>query len=518
MHVRSLLVAAALYGAAAAVPSAAQVLSSNLLYYAIQPCRILDTRLAGGMLGPGTMRTVNVVGLTNYSAQGGFAGDCHIPGWSTSGTSVPQVQAFVVNIVAVGAMGAGDLRAWPSDQARPTASVLNFAAQQAAGGLNVANGVILPVRQDMQGNDITLQADTAATHVVADVVGYFSAETNATDGNLFIGWQAGQISDASGGIFNVGLGDYVLAANTSGCHDVAIGRTAMSANTSGSYDVAVGYNVMGTANSGDNNTAVGAEALQGSVSAAGNTAIGAQALSATTSGAGNIAVGFQAGTSNAGGASNNIDIGSAGGGTDSGTIRIGSGSQTQTFIAGIRGATTGSNNAVAVLIDGNGQLGTMSSSLAVKEDVHDMADASRRVLDLHPVTFRYKQPFDGGDKPVQYGLIAEEVATVFPELVVYDRQGKPETVKYHVLPALLLNELQRQARQMRDERDDLTRQMAEQRGLAEQASSRADRVEQLLAAQQQEIAALRGELRALAEQAAARDEGNADKAGAAARP
>jgi hypothetical protein len=515
MRHRSWLVAAALFGAAS-VPSAAQVLSSNLLYYAIQPCRILDTRLAGGMLNPGTMRMVNVVGMTNYSSQGGFAGDCHIPGWSTSGTSVPQVQAFVVNVIAVGAMGAGDLRAWPTDQARPNASVLNFAEQEAAGGLNVANGVIIPVRQDMQGNDITIQADSAATHVVADVVGYFSAETNATDGNLFIGVQAGRISDASGGIFNVGLGDMVLAANTSGCHDVAIGRTAMSANTSGSYDVAVGFDVMGTATSGDNNTAVGAEALEGSVSAAGNTAIGAQALAATTSGAGNIAVGFQAGTGNAGGASNNIDIGSAGGGADNGTIRIGSGAQTQAFLAGVRGVATGSNDAVAVLVDSNGQLGTMNSSLALKEDVHDMADASRRVLDLHPVSFRFKQPFAGGAKPVQYGLIAEEVAAVFPELVAYDRQGKPESVKYHVLPALLLNELQRQARQLRDERDDLARQMAEQRGRSERESSRADRVEQLLAAQQAEIAALRGELRALAEQQAAAHPAGA--AGAAVRP
>lgn len=516
MRHRSWLVAAALFGAAAAVPSSAQVLSSNLLYTAIQPCRILDTRLAGGILNPGSMRPINVVGMTDYSSQGGFAGDCHIPGWSTSGTSVPQVQAIVVNLIAVGAMGPGDLRAWPTDQSRPNASVINFADQAAGGGLNLANGVVIPVRQAAQGNDITLQADSAATHVVADVVGYFSAETNATDGNLFIGVQAGQISDASGGIFNVGLGDMVLAANTSGCHDVAIGRTAMSANTSGSYDVAVGFNVMGTATSGDNNTAVGAEALEGSVSAAGNTALGAQALAATTSGAGNIAVGFQAGTGNAGGASNNIDIGSAGGAADNGTIRIGSGAQTQAFLAGVRGVSTGSSDGVAVLIDSNGQLGTMNSSLTLKEDVHDMADASRRVLDLHPVTFRFKQPFAGGDKPVQYGLIAEEVAAVFPELVAYDRQGKPESVKYHVLPALLLNELQRQARQLRDDRDGLERQMAEQRDRTEQASSRADRVEQLLAAQQAEIAALRGELRALQErQAAARDAG---AAGAAAKP
>ncbi|MDH3821519.1 MAG: tail fiber domain-containing protein, partial [Gammaproteobacteria bacterium] len=129
------------------------------------------------------------------------------------------------------------------------------------------------------------------------------------------------------------------------------------------------------------------------------------------------------------------------------TTRIGE-FQTRAFIAGIRGVTTGANDAVAVFIDSNGQLGTVSSSLRYKEDVSDMGAASGRLMDLNPVTFRYKDTYANGDKPLQYGLIAEEVAKVFPDLVVFNDKGQPETVKYRLLSILLLNELQKQNEQL----------------------------------------------------------------------
>ena len=100
---------------------------------------------------------------------------------------------------------------------------------------------------------------------------------------------------------------------------------------------------------------------------------------------------------------------------------------------------------VAVLIDSDGQLGTISSSRRYKQDIEDMADASAALNDLRAVTFRYKQAFDDGSKPIQFGLIAEEVAEVFPELVVFGEDGQPETVKYHLLSSLLLNEFQKLA-------------------------------------------------------------------------
>jgi hypothetical protein len=499
MRPRLLLTVAA---CCAAAPSSAQLLAPNLLYNAIQPCRVLDTRSGGGILNAGSSRGVNIVGLTNYSAQGGFAGDCHIPGFSSGTPAVPRVQAIVVNLIAVGAAGAGDLRAWPTDQAPPNTSVLNYADQSANHGLNLANAVVLPVRQDAPGNDITIAADVAATHVVADVTGYFASETDANGGNLFIGLNAGKITEQSGGTFNVGIGEQVLALNTSGCHDVAVGRTAMAHNGGGSYDVAIGFDAMVNHTSGDYNVAVGAEALDNSSIGAYNTAVGAQALTATTSGSNNIAVGYWAGISNAAAASNNIDIGNNGNGADSGVIRIGSG-QSSAFMAGVRGVKTGNNDASAVVIDSSGQLGTINSSREVKEDIRDMARASQRILDLHPVTFRYRQAFADGGKPVQFGLVAEEVAAVFPELVAYNQAGKPETVKYHVLPALLLNELQRQERELQSQKLALEKRLLEEQLETEGARRRADRFEQELAAQRGEIAALRSVLAALVERSTA---------------
>jgi hypothetical protein len=131
--------------------------------------------------------------------------------------------------------------------------------------------------------------------------------------------------------------------------------------------------------------------------------------------------------------------------TDNGVIRIGtSGTQGSFFAAGISGVTTGLNNAVPVVIDSNGQLGTISSSRRFKEDIHDMGEASEGLMRLRPVTFRYQKAFADGSKPLQYGLVAEEVAEVYPDLVTHSADGQIETVKYQVLDSMLLNEVQKQ--------------------------------------------------------------------------
>jgi hypothetical protein len=159
----------------------------------------------------------------------------------------------------------------------------------------------------------------------------------------------------------------------------------------------------------------------------------------------NIMVGFNAG-SNLTADSNNIEIGSTGVTGDSGVIRIGtSGSQGKAFITGIRGVTTG-GSAVTVVIDSNGQLGTVSSSRRFKEDIHDMGEASDGLMRLRPVTYRYRQAMADGSKPLEFGLIAEEVDEVYPELVARNRDGQIETVQYYKLDAMLLNELQKQRR------------------------------------------------------------------------
>ena len=126
--------------------------------------------------------------------------------------------------------------------------------------------------------------------------------------------------------------------------------------------------------------------------------------------------------------------------------------QMQAFLAGVRGTTTGVADAIPVLVDSAGQLGTLSSSRRFKEEIADMGDETERLLALRPVTFRMKPEVQSGARPTEYSLIAEEVAEVFPDLVVRDEQGKPWTVKYHLLSSMLLNEFQEQARELDDVR------------------------------------------------------------------
>jgi hypothetical protein len=184
------------------------------------------------------------------------------------------------------------------------------------------------------------------------------------------------------------------------------------------------------------------------LSGSGNVAIGFDSLPNAT-GQDNIAIGFAAGSGIING-NFNIDIGSNGSNLDEAVTRIGGGTlnpTNRTFIAGISGVTTGLPG-TAVVIDANGQLGTISSSRRYKEDFEPMASASDRLLQLRPVQFKYKKPNANGEKPIQYGLIAEEVAEVLPELVVNNKDGQPETVAYHLLPAMLLNELQKEHGQL----------------------------------------------------------------------
>src|SRR4030095_12854937 len=129
---------------------------------------------------------------------------------------------------------------------------------------------------------------------------------------------------------------------------------------------------------------------------------------------------------------------------------------------------------VNVLIDGNGQLGTINSSRRFKEDIRDMGGASTGLLKLRPVTFRYKEPYADGSRPLDYGLIAEEVGEVYPDLVVKSADGEVETVQYHKLTPMLLNEVQKQHEQLRQQRDDFEKQAESVRALKEQISREQD--------------------------------------------
>ena len=152
--------------------------------------------------------------------------------------------------------------------------------------------------------------------------------------------------------------------------------------------------------------------------------------------------------------SNNIDIGNAGAAGESNTIRIGTaGTQTSTFVAGVRGVLVASAQSVG--ISPSGQLGVRASSARFKEAIKPMDKASEAILDLKPVTFRYKKELDPKGAP-QFGLVAEEVAKVDPDLVMMEDQGKPFTVRYDEVNAMLLNEFLKQHRTVQEQGASIT--------------------------------------------------------------
>jgi len=241
-----------------------------------------------------------------------------------------------------------------------------------------------------------------------------------------------------------------------GNDNTAIGFQALANNTIGESNTATGEQALQSNTTGNNNTAVGTIAMLANTTGIQNTAVGQQALQSNTTGNGNIALGFTAGQSTAG--DFNIDIGNLGT-SESGTIRIGRGIHTRTFIAAIRGVTTGNNNAIPVLIDSTGQLGTVSSSRRFKKEIKPMDSASEAILALKPVTFHYKS--DKTSRP-EFGLIAEEVAEVSPELVVRDENGEIYTVRYDAVNAMLLNEFLKEHRKVGQLKKNFESKLAKQ--------------------------------------------------------
>jgi hypothetical protein len=212
---------------------------------------------------------------------------------------------------------------------------------------------------------------------------------------------------------------------------------------------------------GQNNNAMGYGALLHNTTGSDNSGQGYFALANNTAGSLNIGLGYKAGANLTSG-NWNIYVGNPGGtGVESGNIRIGDPAHhSRTYLAGVSGVTTGLAGA-AVVVDANGQLGTVSSSRRYKQDIRPMQDASERLFQLRPVTFRYRQANARGERPLQYGLIAEEVAEVMPELAVPGKDGTPDTVAYHLLPALLLNELQKEHAELLEARARLESQARE---------------------------------------------------------
>jgi hypothetical protein len=321
------------------------------------------------------------------------------------------------------------------------------------------------VRVDALASNQTANGNTALGYLALNLsVG--SGNTAAGSGALKLNTEGNQ-NTASGndalannttGSDNSASGFRALYSNTTADYNTAAGYEALYYNSSGNYNNASGYFALFDNTAGSQNSAFGVQALFGNKTGNYNTASGTDALFSNTTGSTNIAAGYKAGYNLTTG-SNNIDIGNLGVAAESGTIRIGTTStQTKTFIAGIYGTSvTGST----VVVSSTGQLGVTVSSERYKTAIAPMGLDTAKLDKLRPVTFKLKTDATGTR---QYGLIAEEVARVYPELVIRDEKGRIDGVRYDELAPTLLNEAQREqsknaAQEMRIR--DLERQVAQ---------------------------------------------------------
>jgi hypothetical protein len=354
------------------------------------------------------------------------------------------------------------------------ASILLFLPPETF-ALNPPPGGGYPNEVTALGNDALFNLNPGSTDNTA--IG-FEALYNAStaSGNTAVGSQA-MFSDSTGGddvavgffalnhnttgTFNVAIGNDALIANTTGGENTAIGCDALEAGTTAIQNTAIGYGAMADDQTGSSNTVVGLDAFAFNVSGSKNAVFGDGAMN-NGSGSYNVALGYFAGYNVTGDSNiiigsnsglnltkgdNNIEIGNQGTKTDANLIRIGDiATQKKTFIAGISGATI--SNGAAVMVNNKGQLGVATSSARFKDDIQPMKGASDVLLSLQPVTFHYRKELDSSGTP-QFGLVAEQVAKIDPDLVARDDSGQPYTVRYEAVNAMLLNEILKEHREGR---------------------------------------------------------------------
>jgi hypothetical protein len=278
-------------------------------------------------------------------------------------------------------------------------------------------------------------------------VGFFSLRSN-TVGSFNTATGVGTLL-ANTADNNTAVGAGALLSNTTGSQNTASGAFSLINNMTGSSNTANGDNALFTNTTGINNTAIGLQALFSNSTGHGNTAAGVAALNTNTIGSTNIALGEGAG-SNLTTGDNNIDIGNFGVPGESATIRIGGANQTSTFIGGIAGQTVGAGGSTCY-VDNAGKLGVFLCARRFKTDIADMAAASEAILALRPVTFHYKPELDKTGIP-QFGLVAEEVAKVDPDLVTHDAKGDIYTVRYEAVNVMLLNEFLKEHRELQEQK------------------------------------------------------------------
>src|SRR4029077_3870517 len=311
-------------------------------------------------------------------------------------------------------VGAGTLVANNAD--RNTATGAGALLSNTTGSLNTANGAFALI-SNTTGSFNTATGDSALFH---NTLGSY---------NTAVGDAALTNNNGPG---NTATGALALSVNTTGEANTATGVAALFINSTGIWNTAVGWNALNVSN-GNRNTATGYKALINSTTGDDNTAFGYLALAFSGTGSGNIALGANAGN-NVTTASNVICIGAAG-----------QNANNSCYIGNIFGQT--SFEGVGVFVNSDGKLGTSLSSRRFKKDIRTMDKASEAILALKPVTFHYKTD---PKSTAQFGLIAEEVAEVNPDLVVRDKDGKPYSVRYDQVNAMVLNEFLKENRKVEE--------------------------------------------------------------------
>ena len=301
-----------------------------------------------------------------------------------------------------------------------------------------------PGSNTAEGEDALFSLTTGVDNTA---IGFQTLYANTTASfNTAVGYHV--LLDNTSGGFNTAIGTGALANNTIGSDNTASGALALANATIGNFNTANGFSALQNTTTGSNNTAEGQNALMSNVAGSNNTAVGQSALSKNAAGTSNIAVGTSAGSSLTSG-SNNIYLAALGASAESNVMRLGkNGVQKNTYIAGVSGVTVAGG--IGMVIDSGGHIGTSTSSARYKEQIKPMEKASEAILSLKPVTFRYHKELDPAGIP-QFGLVAEEVEKVNPDLVARDEQGKPYTVRYEAVNAMLLNEFLKEHRKVEEQ-------------------------------------------------------------------
>jgi trimeric autotransporter adhesin len=346
------------------------------------------------------------------------------------------------------AVGAGTLLVNTSDD--NTATGAGALLSNTIGIFNTANGAFALFNNSVGSSNTAVGFNALFNNTTGD-------RNTATGDSALLNNTIGTDNTASGfvaldhnttGSGNTATGSDALFSNTEGSSNTATGSDALIGNTTGDSNTANGNGTLFSNTIGDDNTAVGFQALAGNTIGDDNAAVGFEALAGNTTGNNNTAIGTGAGSNQTIGNSN-VYIGQGMAGV--------AGENNTCYIASIFGQI--STNGVAVLVNSDNKLGTNPSSKRFKQDIKPMDKASEEIYSLRPVSFRYKRELDPAGTS-QLGLVAEEVENVNPDLIVRDKEGKPYSVRYDQVNAMLLNEFLKEHRRVAEQANKLQEQEA----------------------------------------------------------